>query len=69
MSMVRFDAAGTYTFGAWQGHSDEPPSGVMQPADSLVDAQHQASTYIRDQGHWCTDRCSFWIASPPFADS
>ena len=65
MSMVDVDAAGTYTYGAWQGHSDDPPTDVMKPAESLVAAQHQASAYIRDQGHWCSDRCSFWIADPP----
>ena len=68
MSMVDVDADGAYTWGAWIGHSDDPPAGVMREARSLVDGQHQASHFIREEGHWCTDRCSFWIADPPIEE-
>ena len=63
--MVKVTPEGQYSFGAWQGHSGEPPADAMHPAESLVSAQHSASQFIRDQDHWCSDRCSFWIADPP----
>lgn len=30
-------------------------------ARSLTDAQHQAEDLVRNSGHRCTARCSFWV--------
>jgi len=35
------------------------------PARSLTDAQHQAEDIVRNSGHRCTARCSFWVPDTP----
>jgi hypothetical protein len=39
--------------------------GSLTPATSLIDAQHQAEEIVRNSGHRCTARCSFWIPDVP----
>ena len=53
---------GDYSFTSQQ---DGQPAAAVQPAKSLVDAQHRAEDIVRNSGHRCVARCSFWIADPP----
>jgi hypothetical protein len=52
--------------GEW-GYTIAHPSsdGAMRPATSLIDAQHKAEDVVRNSGHRCTARCSFWISDVP----
>ena len=61
LTVVR-DAAGRYFFKAQREGQPEMP---LEPAVSLVDAQHSAEDIVRNSGHRCVARCSFWIADPP----
>jgi hypothetical protein len=54
-------SAGKHLYKAQQEQQPETP---MAPAASLVDAQHKAEDVVRNSGHRCVARCSFWIANP-----
>lgn len=54
--------AGKYFY---RSQRDNEPEAALQPAASLVDAQHKAEDIVRNSGHRCVARCSFWIADPP----
>ena len=55
------------TAGAFRYRSQQEgqPEHAWQPATSLVDALHKAEDIVRNSGHRCVARCSFWIADPP----
>ena len=36
-----------------------------RPAASKIDAQHQAEDVVRNSGHRCVARCSFWVPDTP----
>ena len=36
-----------------------------QPAVSKIDAQHRAEDVVRNSGHRCVARCSFWVPDTP----
>jgi hypothetical protein len=52
--------------GQW-GYTVAHPSSdaEVKPAASLIDAQHKAEEVVRNSGHRCTARCSFWIPDVP----
>ena len=54
-----------YFYRTQQEGQDEAP---LLPAASLVDGQHRAEDVVRNSGHRCVARCSFWIADPPDED-
>ena len=54
--VVKTDA-GEFRYNAWQG----APTADMHTSESLVNAQHQAEDIVRNSGHRCTARCSFWV--------
>jgi hypothetical protein len=37
----------------------------MKPAASKIDAQHKAEDVVRNSGHRCVARCSFWVPDTP----
>lgn len=45
----------------------EPEAPLVQGL-SQVDALHKAEDVVRNSGHRCVARCSFWIADPPDED-
>ena len=47
---------------------DGQPDATPIKANSLVDALHKAEDVVRNSGHRCVARCSFWIADPPDED-
>jgi hypothetical protein len=36
-----------------------------QPAASKIDGQHKAEDIVRNSGHRCIARCSFWVPDTP----
>lgn len=55
-------ADGQYFYTTTQDESSDP---LRIPAESLTDAQHRAESLVRDSGHRCVARCSFWIPDTP----
>ncbi len=50
----------------WSFTVTHPSSdGAPTRAASLIDAQHRAEEVVRNSGHRCTARCSFWIPDVP----
>ena len=45
--------------------SSEAEAGAMKPASGRADAQHRAEEIVRNSGHRCTARCSFWVPDVP----
>jgi hypothetical protein len=61
LTVTRTDS-GDYFYKVHQdGRGEAPP----QPATRQVDAQHNPESHVRDSGHRCVARCSFWIPDPP----
>ncbi|MEQ1574002.1 MAG: hypothetical protein ABL993_07120 [Vicinamibacterales bacterium] len=56
---------GEFFYASQQEQAVEAP---MTPALSLPDAQHKAEDIVRNSGHRCVARCSFWIPSQPNAE-
>lgn len=50
---------------SYRSHREGQADTAALPAKSLVDAQHRAEDIVRNSGHRCVARCSFWIADPP----
>lgn len=50
-----------FLYSASQHDSDSPRTA----ARGLADAQHQAEDIVRNSGHRCTARCSFWVPDTP----
>ena len=59
LKVVRADEGWGYTI------SHPSSDGTVKPAASLIDAQHKAEDVVRNSGHRCTARCSFWIPDVP----
>jgi hypothetical protein len=53
--------AGEWFYGVSQGAGDP----VLKPAAGRADAQHRAEEIVRNSGHRCTARCSFWVSDLP----
>ena len=60
-AVVFLTADGRYQYMAWQGAIN----GEMKSAPSRVAAQHAAESIVRESGHRCTARCSFWVPDNP----
>ena len=60
-SIVVQSETGEWSFNTWQGAVDE----TMKPAGGRADAQHRAEEIVRNSGHRCTARCSFWVPDVP----
>ena len=60
-AIVLQNEAGDWSFKTWQG----PEAGAMKPASGRADAQHRAEDIVRNSGHRCTARCSFWVPDVP----
>jgi hypothetical protein len=52
---------GEFFYNASQGNLEDP----LQPAASKTDAQHRAEDVVRNSGHRCVARCSFWVPDTP----
>jgi hypothetical protein len=52
---------GEFFYSASRGNVEES----MKPAASKVDAQHRAEEIVRQSGHRCIARCSFWVPDTP----
>ena len=56
------DQAGAFFYTAQQ---DGAPEVTPVSATGLADAQHRAEDTVRNSGHRCVARCSFWIPDQP----
>jgi hypothetical protein len=45
--------------------SHEGVDSPQMPAASKIDAQHKAEDIVRNSGHRCVARCSFWVPDTP----
>jgi hypothetical protein len=61
LTVVR-STSGEYFYKAQQ---EQAADAQLQPASSLVDAQHNAESVVRDTAHRCVARCSFWVPDTP----
>jgi hypothetical protein len=60
-AVVVLSTDGHYAYNAWQGDAE----GDLKNAPSRVAAQHAAEAIVRESGHRCTARCSFWVPDNP----
>ena len=45
--------------------SEAEAGDTMKPASGRAEAQHRAEEMVRNSGHRCTARCSFWVSDLP----
>jgi hypothetical protein len=49
----------------YRSQRENEADAPLLPAAGLADAQHKAEDIVRDSGHRCVARCSFWIPDQP----